>query len=393
VTTLQAVPGSAPSAGRAILEVKGLLKDYVTDGDRRTRVIDNISFTVAQGEFFTMLGPSGCGKTTTLRTIAGLEKADAGVIVYSGHIVYASRDRIFIPANDRHLGMVFQSYAIWPHMTVFKNTAFPLEVEKKYSKSQIAERVMRILNVVGLGGFENRNATQLSGGQQQRLALARALVNEPQLLLLDEPLSNLDVKLRERMRSELKRLQRELGITMIYVTHDQNEAMAMSDRIAVMSAGKIVQIDAPREIYGRPASRFVADFVGTMNFIDCVIEGKTEHGMYRLDTGCGPLEALAARPYADRTRLSASIRPEHLVMHAEPPQSGHAWPATVLGQEFLGDRLDVQLRVRDTELVARTENIKGYPLGAQIYVTVRPEHCALFPQEAGEHGNAALSAA
>jgi iron(III) transport system ATP-binding protein len=391
VTTLQAVP-AAPRGGGAILEVKGLMKDYVTDGDRRNRVIDNVSFTVAQGEFFTMLGPSGCGKTTTLRTIAGLEKADAGAIVYSGRIVYASRDRIFIPANDRQLGMVFQSYAIWPHMTVFKNTAFPLEVEKKYSRSQIAERVMRILNVVGLGGFENRNATQLSGGQQQRLALARALVNEPQLLLLDEPLSNLDVKLRERMRSELKRLQRDLGITMIYVTHDQNEAMAMSDRIAVMNAGKIVQIDAPREVYGHPANRFVADFVGTMNFIDCVIAGRTDDGLYRLDSACGPLEALAARPYAERTALSAAIRPEHLALHREPP-AGSAWPATVVSQEFLGDRLDVQLSVKGKELVARTDNIKGYPQGAEIYVTARPEHCALFPREAGEHASLALSAA
>jgi iron(III) transport system ATP-binding protein len=393
MTSLHPQPVASPSEGKPMLEVKGLLKVFVTDGECHNRVINDVSFTVAQGEFFTMLGPSGCGKTTTLRTIAGLEKADAGSIVYSGRVVYASHDRIFIPANDRQLGMVFQSYAIWPHMTVFKNTAFPLEVEKKYSKAQITEKVMRILSVVGLGGFEGRNATQLSGGQQQRLALARALVNEPQLLLLDEPLSNLDVKLRERMRSELKRLQRELGITMVYVTHDQNEAMAMSDRIAVMNGGKIVQLAAPREIYGRPANRFVADFVGTMNFIDGVIRDSSDQQRCRLDTACGPLEVPASRSYANGTAISASIRPEHLLLHRDPPPGESAWQGTVLSQEFLGDRLDVQIRVRDTQLVVRTACITEYAIGEKIFVTVQPEHCALFPQEEETHGNQVLSAA
>ena len=364
-----------------MLEVKNLVKDYDDERGRRIRVVNDVSFSVAPGEFFTLLGPSGCGKTTTLRSIAGLERPDAGTIVYSGRTVYASEGAVFVPASQRRLGMVFQSYAIWPHMTVFKNTAFPLEVEKKYSKSQIAERVLRILQVVGLGGMVGRNATRLSGGQQQRLALARALINEPQLLLLDEPLSNLDAKLRERMRFELKRLQRELGITMIYVTHDQNEAMAMSDRIAVMKDGAIVQVGVPRAIYGRPTSQFVADFVGTMNFIGGFIEGTLGGGRYRVNTACGELEALAARPFADRAPVVVSVRPEHVMLYSAPPQSGFRWRATVLSQEFLGDRLDVHLKVGDTMLVARTENITGYTTGATVFVAIEPENCALFTQD------------
>ena len=363
---------------KSMITVTGLIKDYLDEKQRPVRVINDISFAVAQGEFFTMLGPSGCGKTTTLRTIAGLERPDAGAIVYGERLVYASADRIFVPANQRQLGMVFQSYAIWPHMSVFQNTAFPLEVEKKYSRAQVSDRVLRILDVVGLGGMEGRNATQLSGGQQQRLALARALVNEPQLLLLDEPLSNLDAKLRERMRFELKRLQRELGITMIYVTHDQTEAMAMSDRIAVMNGGNIVQIDAPRVIYSRPVNRFVADFVGTMNFIDARVEGPVRDGRYPVTAAGGRLESAARLPFDSGALVVAAIRPEHLILHASAPAGGHAWQATVLGQEFLGDRLDVQIKVGDAPLIARTENIAGFDVGATVYVTVDPDNCALY---------------
>ena len=201
-------------------------------------------------------GPSGCGKTTTLRSIAGLERPNAGDITVDGEAVYSAGRGIFVAPNKRNFGMVFQSYAIWPHMNVFKNVAFPLEVGRaKFSKAQIEEKVMRVLTAVGLDHVADREATKMSGGQQQRLALARALVMEPKLLLLDEPLSNLDAKLRERMRFELKRMQRELGLTTIYVTHDQSEALALSHEIAVMNAGRIVQIGSPREIYERPRNQ------------------------------------------------------------------------------------------------------------------------------------------
>src|SRR6185312_1340939 len=228
-----------------------------------------VSFEVPRGKMFALLGPSGCGKTTTLRSIAGLEKPDAGEISVDGKIVFSAERRIHVPPEKRDFGMVFQSYAIWPHMTVYQNAAFPLRVgRRRLPARQMAEAVARALHIVQLDGLEDRKATQLSGGQQQRLALARALVKQPPLLLLDEPLSNLDAKLRERMRFELKRLQRELRVTTVYVTHDQSEALALSHEIAVMNDGRLMQVGTPRAVYERPASRFVADFVGTSNFID-----------------------------------------------------------------------------------------------------------------------------
>src|SRR5262249_40025715 len=220
----------------------------------------------------TLLGPAGCGKTPPLRSIAGLERPVAGEIAVNGRIVFSSSKNIFVALNKRNFGMVFQSYAIWPHMTVFENAAFPLEV-RRLPNGEIKKRVARVLEVVALAEFAEREATQLSGGQQQRLALARAIVMEPELLLLDEPLSNLDAKLRERMRFELKRIQRDLGITTLYVTHDQAEPLALSHEIAVMNEGRVVQIASPRAIYEKPATKFVAEFIGTSNFIDAIVLG------------------------------------------------------------------------------------------------------------------------
>ena len=260
-----------------MLSVEGLFTEYPNERGEIVKAAQDVSFTVAEGQLFTLLGPSGCGKTTTLRSIAGLERPRAGEISVNGQVVFSSARRVFVAPNRRGFGMVFQSYAIWPHMTVFENAAFPLQVRgpeppfARGSPPDIRDRVMRVLHAVQLGELAEREATKLSGGQQQRLALARALVMEPALLLLDEPLSNLDAKLRERMRFELKRLQRELKITTVYVTHDQSEALALSRQIAVMSEGRILQIGTPRDIYERPASQFVADFVGNTNFIDGVV--------------------------------------------------------------------------------------------------------------------------
>src|SRR5690349_4677815 len=253
--------------------------------------IRGFSCEIAQGELFTLLGPSGCGKTTTLRSIAGLEMPDQGTITVAGRVLFSSETRTRVPANDRGLGMVFQSYAIWPHMNVFENVAFPLQVlprAKRPGRAEVRRRVERVLAVVKLDHLASRDATALSGGQQQRLALARALVMEPALLQLDEPLSNLDAKLRDDMRFELKRLQRELGITCVYVTHDQVEALAMSNKVAVMRDGKIEQVGHPRAVYERPQSRFVADFIGTSNFLDGVVEAK-EGSAYQVKTADGVL--------------------------------------------------------------------------------------------------------
>src|SRR3954466_13647357 len=251
-----------------MLTVKGLCTEYLNERHQAIRAAHDVSFDVPPGKLFTLLGPSGCGKTTTLRSIAGLERPQAGEIKVGDELIYSAARRIFVPPNQRGLGMVFQSYAIWPHMTVYENAAFPLRVgRRKHSRRQIDERVNRALATVDLAEMAQREATKLSGGQQQRLALARALVREPRLLLLDEPLSNLDARLRDRMRIELKRLQRELRIPAVYVTHDQVEALAMSNRVAVFDHGKIVQLGAPREVYERPASGFVADFIGAANLL------------------------------------------------------------------------------------------------------------------------------
>src|SRR5437773_8359090 len=248
-----------------MLQVTMLRKTFTTERGG-VRAVEDVSFTVEEGQFYTLLGPSGCGKTTTLRCVAGLERTDEGRIVVDGRIVSSHSPNVFVPPHKRDIGMVFQSYAIWPHMTVFENVAFPLRVSKqRVSRSEISRRVEEALSLVELGGYGGRMATQLSGGQQQRLALARALVREPKLLLLDEPLSNLDAKLRERMRFELRELQRRLRITTLYVTHDQIEALSMSNVIAVMNAGVIVQEGAPREIYLQPKSKFVANFIGSTN--------------------------------------------------------------------------------------------------------------------------------
>src|SRR5436190_11700372 len=258
----------------ALLEVVDLVKTFAAaKGELRGRVfaVDHVSLEVQEGELFTLLGPSGCGKTTTLRSIAGLEIPDGGTISLGGRVLFSSTTKVKVPANQRGLGMVFQSYAIWPHMNVFENVAFPLKVlprGKRPGRSELRARVERALAVVKLEQLASRDATALSGGQQQRLALARALVMEPALLLLDEPLSNLDAKLRHLLRFELKRLQRELKITTVYVTHDQSEALALSHEIAVMKDGRIQQIGSPRDIYERPSSAFVADFVGSTNFLD-----------------------------------------------------------------------------------------------------------------------------
>ncbi|MBE9391309.1 ABC transporter ATP-binding protein [Fervidicoccus fontis] len=284
------------------VELKELKKTYEKS---KVIAVDNLNLTINEGEFFTLLGPSGCGKTTTLRLIAGFEIPD------EGKIFFGDEDVTYKKPYERGTAMVFQNYALWPHMTVFENVAYGLKV-RKVSKEEINKRVTEVLELVKLKGMEKRYPNQLSGGQQQRVALARALVIKPRLLLLDEPLSNLDAKLRVEMREEIKRIQRELKITTIYVTHDQEEAMSISDRLAVMDAGKVLQVGTPEEVYFSPKNIFVASFFGKPNIIEAIYEGDD---IASLDKGTKIKISKAEEgvTFAKGERIRILIRPEHII--------------------------------------------------------------------------------
>jgi len=356
-----------------MLLVAGLCTDYVSDRGQVVRAAQDVSFDVPAGKLFTLLGPSGCGKTTTLRSIAGLERPRAGEIKVGDEVVF-SKD-VFVPPNRRGLGMVFQFYAIWPHMSVFENAAFPLRVSsKRISRQEIRERVTRVLKTVDLGDLAEREATKLSGGQQQRLALARALVMEPRLLLLDEPLSNLDAKLRERMRFELKRLQRELGITTVYVTHDQSEALALSHSIAVMNAGRIEQIGSPREIYERPRNQFVADFVGSTNFLEARVLAR-DGDLYRVSSQIGGMKVRATEPLAQDEIVTISVRPEDIELTEVRRDGENAWEGTVYQKVFLGESVDFVVAIGDHHLQCKAHPALRTRVDESIFLRMDPEKC------------------
>ena len=363
-----------------MLKVQGLFTEYPNERGQIVRAAQDVSFEVPQGQFFTLLGPSGCGKTTTLRSIAGLERPRAGEISVGERVVYSSSRNVFVAPNRRGFGMVFQSYAIWPHMNVFENAAFPLQVGgRRFSKQEIRDKVLRVLTAVQLEQFADREATKLSGGQQQRLALARALVMEPQLLLLDEPLSNLDAKLRERMRFELKRLQRDLRITTVYVTHDQSEALALSHSIAVMSEGRIQQIGAAREIYDRPGNRFVADFVGTTNFLEATVLGPGANpSSFRVRSEIGDIEVQSDDALRRDDRVILSVRPEDVELSETRPESGIVLEGRVDQKVFLGECVDFQVRLGERVLLSRRHPSLRTPIGSTIYVALHSDKCMAF---------------
>jgi iron(III) transport system ATP-binding protein len=360
-----------------VLRVEGLFTEYPNERGEIVKAAQDISFTVPEGQLFTLLGPSGCGKTTTLRSIAGLEKPRLGEIAVKDRVVYSSSQGIFVAPNRRGFGMVFQSYAIWPHMNVFQNAAFPLEVgDRRFTRQEIRDKVMRVLAATQLEHLADREATKLSGGQQQRLALARALVMEPQLLLLDEPLSNLDAKLREKMRFELKRLQRELKITTVYVTHDQSEALALSHEIAVMNEGRIHQIAAPREIYTRPVNAFVADFVGSTNFLDGSVLGPDgEAGRIRVRTEIGDVIVLATEPLRPADKVLISVRPEDVELAEAKPAGANVWEGLVDQKVFLGESNDFQVKLGNRTLYSRRHPSLRTRVGQPIFVQLDPDKC------------------
>ena len=345
--------------------------------------VDRATLDVRRGEVFTLLGPSGCGKTTTLRLVAGLERPDGGEIVLRGRVVASVPRRVFVPPNRRNLGMVFQSYAIWPHMSVFDNVAYPLTL-RGLGRAEVRERVARVLDLVGLSGTEARAATLLSGGQMQRLALCRALVYEPDLLLLDEPFSNLDAKLREQMRHELRLLQRRLGITVLFVTHDQIEALSLSDRIAVIQRGRVEQVGPPRSLYEAPASAFVRDFVGSTVILRGRVSGQTPgrltvalDGALRGRHVAG--RSMAAIAVATGAEVHVAIRPEDIEVDVVRPES-EPLPGTIDTLLFVGDRYEARVSLSaEQRIVLLLPRTREWKEGQAVSLGLPPDAVSVWP--------------
>ena len=343
--------------------------------------VENLSLEIAKGEVLTLLGPSGCGKTTTLRMVAGLETPNAGAIYFEERPVVSIADGINLPPEKRNIGMVFQSYAIWPHMTVAQNVAFPLKV-RHVDKASIRERVRAALVTVGLGGLEDRPATRLSGGQQQRVALARALIHNPALLLLDEPLSNLDLKLREQMRVELKLLQARLGLTLIYVTHDQSEALSLSDRIAVLNRGRMEQIGTPRALYEQPETPFVRDFLGKSVTFGGRVKGLAGgRAAVVLDGDAGAvIECLfpAGLDVAPGRSVEVSVRPEALSVAAHANGDAGTLHGVVEAVLYQGERSECEVKVGRTSVCVYLPPDTRAARGDRIALTVARDATRLW---------------
>jgi ABC-type Fe3+/spermidine/putrescine transport system ATPase subunit len=358
----------------AFIEIQNLFKRF-----GKVVAVNHIQLEVNKGEMLTLLGPSGCGKTTTLRCIAGLERPEEGDIVIDGKPMLSEG---FVQPSKRGIGMVFQNYAVWPHMKVYKNIVYGLKIQR-IPRHSIQERAQQVLELVGLNGLEERYPAQLSGGEQQRVALARALVSNPKVLLLDEPLSNLDAKLREKMRFEIKSLVRRMGITSVYVTHDQAEAMVISDRIAVMDSGNVVQIGTAQEIYKKPANRFVADFIGTMNFMS----GEIVQVLQDTDSVYVRTEfsekMLCKTPGITATtpgkKVYASIRPEDVEVFTEPPQAReNLFKGTITHKAYLGNLLYFFVSINGTMIRVQVQHHVPQEEGQELYLFLNPQKCMIL---------------
>ena len=376
-TELRAPEAEVPAA-RPRISVRGLTKTYHT---RRGEVaaLRGVSMDVAEGEIMVLLGPSGCGKTTLLRCVAGLEHPDSGEIIVNDRTAYSSADRISLPPERRDLSMVFQSYALWPHMTVFENVAYPLRTTK-VAKDEIRERVHAVLATVGLDKYHASYPGQLSGGQQQRVALARALVTNQGVILFDEPLSNLDAKVRERLRDELLGLQRDIGFTALYVTHDQTEATGLGDRIAVMEVGSVAQLGSPTDIYYTPTSRYVADFVGSANELTGSVK-ELAGGHVRVETAIGPLLGTSTAELTVGQPVRVLFRPEHCRVAAAGPEGHNQLQCRVERSMFLGSHVEYLLSAGSERLVLKTMEREILAPGSDVGVCLDPAMARVFAAE------------
>ncbi|MGH7929857.1 MAG: ABC transporter ATP-binding protein, partial [Candidatus Binatia bacterium] len=336
-----------------------------------------IDLEVREGEFCVLLGPSGCGKTTTLRCVAGLERPDGGEIEIGGKLVNAPARKVFQAAEKRELGMVFQSYAIWPHMNVFQNVAFPLtQGRKRYTKTQVMENVRNALKRVQLDGLEERPATDLSGGQQQRVAMARAMVTEPKILLMDEPLSNLDARLREQMRVELKKITKSIGVTTLYVTHDQAEALSLGDKVCVMNHGEILQTAEPVEVYARPANLFVAQFVGEMNFITGSLTGPG-----RVECAVGNVQVRVPNGVTVGSSVTLAIRPEHVLLAAAGDADSGAVRGKITSKNYLGDFALFEVDVNGVNVLVKLAGDCALAVGEEAVMEMPAHRWHVFQEK------------
>ena len=367
-----------------MLTVRSLEKTFRLR-DSEVRALDGVDFDVARGEFFVLLGPSGCGKTTMLRSIAGLERPDRGTIDIDGEPVVSAAERRHVPPEHRPIAMVFQSYAVWPHMDVYENVAFPLrEGVRRLPRDEQRARVYEVLDLLALSGLADRPVTTLSGGQQQRVALARALALRPKVLLMDEPLSNLDFKLQLRLRAQLKELMHRLDLTTVYVTHNQAEAMETGDRIAVMDHGRMVQIGTPREVYRHPLDEFVARFIGDMNLVPATLSG-TADGFAVLDSEIGRFRA-AIRDGAGPPpgwRCFLGIRPEDIALENGDAPAGNAVRAAVVGRRFVGEGMVYSLRAGSLALRVKLHHSVELGEGDEVPLHFPARHCAVVAPAAG----------
>jgi iron(III) transport system ATP-binding protein len=356
------------------IRIQGVSKYYFSGG-KTIKALDNVDLTIPANQIFTLLGPSGCGKTTLLRCIVGLETPDTGEIRIGDEVVWSKEKNISIPTEKRGLGMVFQTYAIWPHMNVFDNVAYPLQI-RNVPREVIRERVAKTLGFVHLEGFEKRPATKLSGGQQQRVALARALVAEPKVILFDEPLSNLDAKLREETRKDLRTFLSTLKITAVYVTHDRVEALALSDTIAVMREGRIIEVGDPKKIYFDAEHRFVADFIGRANLVKAMVRG--QEGDYTLvDCGLGTI-ACQRRDIPAGSEATLCIRPEFIRIAGGEGGGKNVVNGRIETLIFVGEAYEVEIRVGNELLLAKIDPDVDLQEGSAVNFSLDPEHCLLL---------------